>query len=165
MISGKLRAGGKRERDDCPSHLVALMDTPHDSLAEQPPYPLPGTITTTFAPGPTLSEVPLPPSAPLPAGAAATHSVAGPLVCRHLLDHLLGGQRAEHSDHEPRLREPVVSEPSRHCRWRGAFRRWHDGLVYMAAVMGILLAHEMGHFSRPCATACRPACPSSFPCR
>ncbi len=37
------------------------MDTPHDSLAEQPPYPLPGTITTTFAPGPTLSEVPLPP--------------------------------------------------------------------------------------------------------
>ena len=24
--------------------------------------------------------------------------------------------------------------------------RWHDGLVYMAAVMGILLAHEMGHF-------------------
>jgi Zn-dependent protease len=24
--------------------------------------------------------------------------------------------------------------------------RWHDGLVYMGAVMAILLAHEMGHF-------------------
>ena len=37
--------------------------------------------------------------------------------------------------------------------------RWHDGLVYMAAVMGILLAHEMGHFVQ----AVRYGVPASLP--
>ena len=38
-------------------------------------------------------------------------------------------------------------------------RNWQDGLRYMLAVMGILLAHEMGHFL----TALRYHVPASFP--
>jgi membrane-associated protease RseP (regulator of RpoE activity) len=38
-------------------------------------------------------------------------------------------------------------------------RNWQDGLLYMLAVMGILLAHEMGHFL----TAVRYHVPASYP--
>lgn len=39
------------------------------------------------------------------------------------------------------------------------FGMWRDGLAYMAAVMGILVAHEMGHFAQ----AVRYRVPASWP--
>ena len=54
----------------------------------------------------------------------------------------------------------------------GAFKRaaavanlnMAQGLTYMAAVLGILLTHEMGHFLLTCGTGSPPVCPTSFPC-
>jgi len=51
----------------------------------------------------------------------------------------------------------IFYDPAHHST--GVFDMWRQGLIYMLAVMGILLAHEMGHFL----VALRNGIPASLP--
>jgi len=53
--------------------------------------------------------------------------------------------------------EPFFSNAQ--AAWQAVLRYWPQGLLYMAAVMGILLTHEMGHF----VLALRHRIPASLP--
>ena len=69
--------------------------------------------------------------------------------------HVIGSSQPPH-----RLAPEVLEEFSAYSvgnLW--IYAQWLDGLTYMAAVMGILLAHEMGHFLQ----ALRYRVPASLP--
>lgn len=55
--------------------------------------------------------------------------------------------------------EPFLVVGNGRSAWDAALRHWQPGLLYMAAVMGILLTHEMGHFL----LAVRHRIPASLP--
>jgi membrane-associated protease RseP (regulator of RpoE activity) len=123
------------------------MDTPHNLPADQPFYPIPDSITATVRPLPVLGEVP-----------AFERYYEPPRQRRRILVPLLlfvatcvstfwagsGPPQMAWLRHDVTNQLfPLLGSQADSITIAG---RWHDGLIYMLAVMGILLAHEMGHF-------------------
>jgi len=135
------------------------MDTPHEPLADGPLAPLSGTIATTADPLPDMRQMPpLPPRRRSPVPRRILLPVL--LFAATCLTTFWAGSGPPSIQ---MLRHDVVNQlfPRLGGNADGIMLigRWHDGLVYMLAVMGILLAHEMGHFVQ----AVRYGVPASLP--
>jgi len=97
-----------------------------------------------------------PPGGPGIVSTHASSASAGHLVRGYLLVDLLCRRDA--------LDARRVSRRSE--QGRGVIRsHWQEGLVYMLAVIGILLMHEMGHFLQTVRNHSPPRCRFSSPFR
>ena len=130
------------------------MDTPHDPIADQPPsyYPIPSTVTTTAQPLPILGELPResrPPARPRHSRRVLLPVLLFAATC---LSTFWAGSGPEILSQRVLLKGGETTAIT-------LVGIWHDGVVYMLGVLGILLAHEMGHFVQ----AVRYGVPASLP--
>jgi membrane-associated protease RseP (regulator of RpoE activity) len=131
------------------------METPHDPLADQPLtyYPIPSSVTTTVQPLPVLGELP---REPRPMAPPRYEQPVLRIVVLFLLTCLSTFWAGSGGTFSTIDRLPGIAPNASGVVLIGI---WHDGLVYMLCVMGILLAHEMGHFVQ----AVRYGVPASLP--
>jgi membrane-associated protease RseP (regulator of RpoE activity) len=136
------------------------MDTPHDPLADQPHYPIPGTITVmSSTPTPAIDIPPPPPRRRY--RSRTRQQILAPLLLFGLT--CVATFWAGSSPNIQFMRHDFVNRvfPQFGGVADGVvlIGRWQDGFIYMSAVMAILLAHEMGHFLQ----ALRYGVPASLP--
>ncbi|HVU85864.1 MAG TPA: site-2 protease family protein [Pirellulales bacterium] len=133
------------------------MSTPYEPFSDQPPYPASSTITVASGPVPE-SQIP-----PLPPRRYRTRPRRVLLPALLFVATCVATFWAGSNPSIQIMRHDFVNQvfPGFGGGADGIMLigRWHDGLVYMMAVMGILLAHEMGHFIQ----AVRYGVPASLP--
>ncbi|MES1213745.1 MAG: site-2 protease family protein [Singulisphaera sp.] len=134
------------------------MDNPQHPLADQPSFTTPSTITVTAGPAPTYSQIP--PLPPRRFGAPPRRVLLPVLLfAATCLTTFWAGSSPSVQIMRHEFVNRVFPNFGGGADGIVLIGRWHDGLVYMLAVMGILLAHEMGHFLQ----ALRYGVPASLP--
>jgi membrane-associated protease RseP (regulator of RpoE activity) len=128
------------------------METRPELSADPPYYPLPGPTTVTAPPLPILGEIPR--AVPLPPYRPPRRRVLLPVLL-FLATCLSTFWAGSNAGFEP---VPTLFQGVQETGILLA-GHWHNGMIYMLGVMGILLAHEMGHFIQ----ALRYGVPASLP--